>query len=68
MEKIRAEIRILSAGIKTIDDITDMLVASGLPRDRVIELQAENDQKWQERYGVTAKEMLEAKRNARGTE
>lgn len=69
MEKIRAEIRVLSSGFESIDDITDFLVeTSGLPREKVLEIQAENDREWRERYGATAKEMEEMKRNERPTE
>jgi hypothetical protein len=69
MEKIRAEIQVVSSGFDSIDDITDFLVEStGWSREKVLEIQAENDREWREKYGMTAKEMLEAKRNAKGTE
>ncbi len=69
MEKIRAEVKVISSGFKTIDDITDFLVEStGWSREKVLEIQAENDRAWKEKYGMTAKEMMEAKRNAKGTE
>lgn len=69
MERIRAEVRVISSGFDSIDDITDFLVEStGWNREKVLEIQAENDREWREKYGMTAKEMLEAKRNAKGTE
>ena len=64
MEKIRAEIKVISSGFDSVDTITDFLVeTSGLPREKILEIQAENDAEWKERYGMTAREMLEAKRN-----
>ena len=69
MERIRAEVRVISSGFDSIDDITDFLVEStGWNREKVLEIQAENDREWREKYGMTAKEMLEAKSNAKGTE
>ena len=68
MEKLRAEIKVLSSGFESVDDITDFLVeTSGLPRGKILEIQAENDREWKERYGMTAKEMEEAK-NEKDTE
>ncbi len=68
MEKIRAEIKVISSGFDSVDEITDFLVeTSGLPREKILEIQAENDAEWKERYGMTAREMLEAKRNEKGT-
>ncbi len=69
MEKIRAEIQVISSGFDSVDDITNFLVeTSGLPREKILEIQAENDCEWKERYGMTAKEMEEAKRNDKPTE
>lgn len=69
MEKVRAEIKVLSSGFNSIDDITDFLVeTSGLPREKILEIQAENDREWKEKYGMTAKEMEEMKRCENGTE
>lgn len=68
MEKLRAEIKVISSGFDSVDEITDFLVeTSGLPREKILEIQAENDAEWKERYGMTAREMLEAKRNEKGT-
>ena len=69
MEKIKAEIKVISSGFDSIDAITDFLVeTSGLPREKILEIQAENDKEWKAKYGATAKEMMEAKRNAKDTE
>lgn len=69
MERIRAEVRVISSGFDSIDSITDFLVeTSGLPREKILEIQAENDKEWREKYGATAKEMEEMKRRERGTE
>ncbi len=69
MNKMRAEIRVLSSGFDSVEDITDFLVeTSGLTREKILEIQAENDREWKEKYGMTAKEMEEAKRNEKGTE
>lgn len=69
MERIRAEIQVVSSGFNSIDDITDFLVeTSGLPREKILEIQAENDKEWKEKYEATAKEMEEIKRRERGTE
>lgn len=69
MERIRAEIKVLASGFETIDDITDFLVEStGWSREKVLEIQAENDREWKERYGMTAKEMEEMKRRENPTE
>ena len=68
MEKLRAEIKVISSGFDSVDEITDFLVeTSGLPREKILEIQAEKDAEWKERYGMTAREMLEAKRNEKGT-
>ena len=68
MEKLRAEIKVISSGFDSVDEITDFLVeTSGLPREKILEIQAENDAEWKERYGMTAREMLEVKRNEKGT-
>lgn len=69
MEKLRAEVRVLSSGFDSIDSITDFLVeTSGLPREKILEIQAENDREWKERYGMTAKEMEEARQRENGIE
>ncbi len=68
MEKIRAEVRVVSSGFDSVDDITDFLVEStGWSREKVLEIQAKNDREWKERYGMTAKEMEEARRREKGT-
>ena len=68
MEKIRAEIKVISSGFDSIDAITDFLVeTSGLPREKILEIQAENDAEWREKYGATAKEIEEMKRREKGT-
>lgn len=62
MESIRAEIKVISSGFDSVDAITDFLVEStGWSREKVLEIQAQTDKEWRERYGMTAKEMLEAK-------
>ena len=69
MEKIRAEIKVLSSGFDSIDAITDFLVeTSGLPREKILEIQAENDKEWKTKYGATAKEMEEMKRREESIE
>lgn len=69
MEKVRAEIQVVSSGFDSVDAITDFLVeTSGLPREKILEIQAENDAEWKAKYGATAKEMEEIKRRERGTE
>lgn len=69
MEKIRAEIKVISSGFDSVDTITDFLVeTSGLPREKILEIQAENDAGWKEKYGMTAKEMEEMKRREKGAE
>lgn len=69
MEKIREEVRVISSGFDSVDDITDFLVeTSGLPREKILEIQAENDREWKQKYGMTAKEMEEAKQREKGTE
>lgn len=69
MEKLRAEVRVVSSGFDSVDAITDLLVeTSGLPREKILEIQAENDAEWRAKYGMTAKEMEEMKRRERGTE
>ncbi len=68
MKKIRAEIKVISSGFDSVNDITNFLVeTSGLPREKILEIQAENDREWKEKYGMTAKEMVEAK-NEKNTE
>lgn len=68
MEKIRAEVRVVSSGFDSVDDITDFLVEStGWSREKVLEIQAKNDREWKERYGMTAKEMEEVRRREKGT-
>lgn len=68
MEKLRAEIQVISSGFDSVDDITNFLVeTSGLPREKILEIQAENDAEWRAKYGMTAKEMVEAK-NEKDTE
>lgn len=68
MEKIRAEIKVISSGFDSVNDITNFLVeTSGLPREKILEIQAENDREWKEKYGMTAKEMVEARRREKGT-
>lgn len=68
MEKLRAEIQIISSGFDSVNAITDFLVeTSGLPREKILEIQAENDREWKQKYGMTAKEMAEAK-NEKNTE
>lgn len=69
MEKIRAEVKVISSGFDSVDDITDFLVeTSGLPREKILEIQAENDAEWKAKYGATAKEMVEAKQREKGIE
>ena len=69
MEKIKAEIKVISSGFDSVDAITDFLVEStGWSREKVLEIQAENDAEWKAKYGMTAKEMEEMKRRERGTE
>ncbi len=69
MERIRAEVRVISSGFDSIDSITDFLVeTSGLPREKILEIQAENDKEWREKYGATAKEMEAMKRREKNTE
>ena len=68
MEEIRAEIKVISSGFDSVNDITNFLVeTSGLPREKILEIQAENDREWKEKYGMTAKEMVEARRREKGT-
>lgn len=69
MERIRAEVRVISSGFDSIDSITDFLVeTSGLPREKILEIQAENDKEWREKYGMTAKEMEEMKQREESIE
>lgn len=69
MEKVRAEIQVVSSGFDSVDAITDFLVeTSGLPREKILEIQAENDAEWRAKYGMTAKEMEDMKRRERSTE
>lgn len=66
MEKLRAEVRVISSGFDSVDAITDFLVeTSGLPREKILEIQAENDAEWKSKYGATAKEMEEIKKHIR---
>ena len=68
MSEIRPKITVEALEPYTVDDITDFLVeTSGLPREKILEIQAENDREWKQRYGMTAKEMVEAK-NEKSTE
>lgn len=68
MSEIRPKITVEALEPHTVDDITDFLVeTSGLPREKILEIQAENDKEWRERYGMTAKEMVEAKQHENGT-
>lgn len=69
MEKIRAEVRVVSSGFDSVDDITDFLVEStGWSREKVLEIQAENDCEWKQKYGMTAKEMEEMKQREESIE
>lgn len=69
MNKIRAEIKVISSGFDSVEDITDFMVeTSGLPREKILEIQAETDREWKEKYGMTAKEMVEMKRHEKGAE
>ena len=69
MGEIRPKIIVGTLEPYTIDDITDLLVrTSGFSREKVLEIQAENDAEWREKYGATAAEMLEQKRNRTGNE
>ena len=63
--EIRLKITAKALEPYTIDDVTNLLVkTSGFSREKVLEIQAENDAEWREKYGMTAKEMVEA-RNTR---
>lgn len=69
MEKIRAEVRVITSGFDSVDAITDFLVeTSGLSKEKILKIQAENDREWKERYGMTAKEMEEARQREKDTE
>ena len=69
MEQIRVEIKVISSGFDSVDAITDFLVeTSGLPREKILEIQAENDREWKAKYGATAKEMEAMKRREKDTE